>query len=165
MIKIINLFSNKGYITILVSLFKNYCIVSRHSSANTISYKATLVMLIYDQPVSIFCYLCSPVNEDNAWYTSYPTRYAHTYPTRYAHLQGVVILTQSICWPFVWGIQKCTSGLSSQKPSIAIEKLIFWCFCCKPTQITKFMGPIWDPSGSCWSQMGPMLAPCTLLSG
>ena len=32
-------------------------------------------------------------------------------------------------------------------------------------QIAKFMGPTWSPSGSCRSQMGPMLAPWTLLSG
>ena len=32
-------------------------------------------------------------------------------------------------------------------------------------QITKFMGPTWSPPGSCQPQMGPMLAPCTLLSG
>ena len=33
------------------------------------------------------------------------------------------------------------------------------------TQITKFMGPTWDPPGFCRPQMGPMLAPWTLLSG
>ena len=33
------------------------------------------------------------------------------------------------------------------------------------TQITKFMGPTWGPPGSCRPQMGPMLAPWTLLSG
>ena len=33
------------------------------------------------------------------------------------------------------------------------------------TQIAKFMGPTWGPSGSCWPQMGPMLASWTLLSG
>ena len=33
------------------------------------------------------------------------------------------------------------------------------------TQITKFMGPAWGPLGSCRPQMGPMLAPWTLLSG
>ena len=33
------------------------------------------------------------------------------------------------------------------------------------TQIMKFMGPIWGPPGSCRPQMGPMLAPWTLLSG
>ena len=27
------------------------------------------------------------------------------------------------------------------------------------------MGPTWGPPGSCWPQMGPMLAPLTLLSG
>ena len=33
------------------------------------------------------------------------------------------------------------------------------------SQIAKFMGPAWGPPGSCRSQMGPMLAPWTLLSG
>ena len=34
-----------------------------------------------------------------------------------------------------------------------------------PPQIARFMGPTWDPHGSCRPQMGPMLAPWTLLSG
>ena len=34
-----------------------------------------------------------------------------------------------------------------------------------PSQIAKFMGPTWSPPGSCRPQMGPMLAPWTLLSG
>ena len=33
------------------------------------------------------------------------------------------------------------------------------------TQIAMFMRPTWGPPGSCWPQMGPMLAPWTLLSG
>ena len=33
------------------------------------------------------------------------------------------------------------------------------------SQIERLMGPTWGPPGSCRSQMGPMLAPCTLLSG
>ena len=33
------------------------------------------------------------------------------------------------------------------------------------TQIAKFMGPTWGPPGSFRPQMGPMLAPQTLLSG
>ena len=32
-------------------------------------------------------------------------------------------------------------------------------------QIAKFVGPTWGPPGSCWPQMGPILAPWTLLSG
>ena len=31
------------------------------------------------------------------------------------------------------------------------------------SQITKFMGPTWGPPGSCRPQIGPMLAPWTLL--
>ena len=34
-----------------------------------------------------------------------------------------------------------------------------------PSQIAKFMGPTWGPHGSYRPQMGPMLAPSTLLSG
>ena len=33
------------------------------------------------------------------------------------------------------------------------------------SQIAKFLGPTWGPPGSCRPQMGPMLAPWTLLSG
>ena len=33
------------------------------------------------------------------------------------------------------------------------------------SQIARFMGPTWGPSGSCRPQVGPMLAPWTLLSG
>ena len=33
------------------------------------------------------------------------------------------------------------------------------------SQIAKFMGSTWGPPGSCRPQMGPMLAPWTLLSG
>ena len=33
------------------------------------------------------------------------------------------------------------------------------------TEIAKFMGPTWGPPGSCRSQLGPMLASWTLLSG
>ena len=32
------------------------------------------------------------------------------------------------------------------------------------SQIAKFIGPTWGPPGSCQPQMGPMLAPWTLLS-
>ena len=33
------------------------------------------------------------------------------------------------------------------------------------SQIARFMGPTWGPPGSCRPQVGPMLAPWTLLSG
>ena len=37
--------------------------------------------------------------------------------------------------------------------------------CLITTQIANFMGPTWGPPGACRPQMGPMLAPWTLLSG
>ena len=38
---------------------------------------------------------------------------------------------------------------------------VYW----NQSQIAKFMGPTWGPPGSCRPQMGPMLAPWTLISG
>ena len=35
----------------------------------------------------------------------------------------------------------------------------------RATQIARFMGPTWGPSGAARAQVGPMLAPWTLLSG
>ena len=40
-----------------------------------------------------------------------------------------------------------------------------WNFSSIISQIARFMGPSWGPPGSCRSQMSPMLAPWTLLSG
>ena len=40
-----------------------------------------------------------------------------------------------------------------------------WLSTIKWIQIAKFMGPTWGPPGSCRPQMGPLLAPWTLLSG
>ena len=36
---------------------------------------------------------------------------------------------------------------------------------CIPSPIARFMGPTWGPSGADRTQVGPMLAPWTLLSG
>ena len=46
----------------------------------------------------------------------------------------------------------------------ACPRFMFVWFISIKTQIAKFMGPTWGPPGSCRSQMGPMLAPRTLLS-
>ena len=46
-----------------------------------------------------------------------------------------------------------------------IETLVVICPIIKRPEIAKFMGPTWGPPGSCRPQVGPMLAPWTLLSG
>ena len=52
---------------------------------------------------------------------------------------------------------------------ICTVALCFFCYGLvsinNPSQIAKFMGPTWGPPWSCRPQMGPMLAPQTLLSG
>ena len=40
-----------------------------------------------------------------------------------------------------------------------------WWLSITDTQIAKFLGPTWGPPGSCRPQVGPMLAPWTLLLG
>ena len=51
-------------------------------------------------------------------------------------------------------------GFNDYKP--ALVQMMAWHW---NPQIAKFMGPAWGPPGSCRPQMGPMLAPCTMLSG
>ena len=58
--------------------------------------------------------------------------------------------------------------MHNQIPIKALSELSHKCvgFCWSLySQITKFMGLTWGPPGSCRPQMGPMLAPWTLLSG
>ena len=54
-------------------------------------------------------------------------------------------------WVLVYSQGVRTSSVSPVWPLVA--------------QIAKFMEPTWGPPGSCRPQMGPMLAPWTLLSG
>ena len=56
-------------------------------------------------------------------------------------------------------------GLQVCKYSILINCYILWFLWYLNTQIAKFMGPTWGPPGCCRPQIGPMLAPWTLLSG
>ena len=72
------------------------------------------------------------------------------------------------------GWQLCCGKPEEEKWSCWITSILTRTFHCKTyqrlksvgvlTQIAKFMGPTWGPPGSCWPQMGPMLASWTLLS-
>ena len=78
------------------------------------------------------------------WYNKIHLNVFHTSSTRDLYLNA-------------WGI-KIWSCLSESTRSIA-DKISLW------TQIAKYLAPTWGPPGSCRPQMGPMLAPWTLLSG
>ena len=55
----------------------------------------------------------------------------------------------------------CILKLSEQHPQHTMDTR----YVMMPYKIARFMGPTWGPPRSCRPQMGPMLAPCTLLSG
>ena len=61
------------------------------------------------------------------------------------------IFNQTLFFSHYTGHHKCSLVLSS--------------FHNKSTQIARFMGPTWGPPGDDRTQVGPMLAPWTLLSG
>ena len=68
---------------------------------------------------------------------------------------------------FQWTKQLCNwflRGIHIETIFRSTAKLPRWCSHLA-TQIAKFMGPTWGPPGFCRPQMGPMLAPWTLLSG
>ena len=54
------------------------------------------------------------------------------------------------------------SLLGSPMGQIFVKSVILWDII---TPIARFMGPTWGPSGADRTQVGPMLAPWTLLSG
>ena len=55
---------------------------------------------------------------------------------------------------------------NSREKCLKTAVTLSWSKCVNSgTQIARFMGPTWGPPGSCRPQMGPMLAPWTLLSG
>ena len=70
-------------------------------------------------------------------------------------------------WCFIWSAPE-TNGWVSNRNAGDLRRhcthydvtVMMWC-----TQMTTLMGPTWGPPGSCRPQMGPMLAPWTLLSG
>ena len=59
----------------------------------------------------------------------------------------------------IWGPFQYKYGLSLYMISITKIRLSW------DTLIARFMGPTWGPSGADRTQLGPMLAPWTLLSG
>ena len=70
---------------------------------------------------------------------------------------------------FNWKYQRCRKTSKRQSYSLwrnrgncSLEGVVR--LCC-PSHIAKFMGPTWGLHGSCRTQMGPMWAPWTLLSG
>ena len=62
-----------------------------------------------------------------------------------------------------WVIHKCKNGhnWATRKGLVCMVGLMIEI----NTLITRFMGPTWGPSGADRTQVGPMLAPWTLLSG
>ena len=57
-----------------------------------------------------------------------------------------------------------SSALSPVIPFLGCQSQVIYCINVE-AQIAKFMRPPWGPPGSCRPQVGPMLAPWTLLSG
>ena len=83
-------------------------------------------------------------------------------------LGGIKVLWL-VRWNIVWGYHSLQwiegSHNHWESPSFCRGHLQCPCTAQLPAQIKQFMGPTWGPPGSCRPQMGPMLAPWTLLSG
>ena len=86
------------------------------------------------------------------------------YTCHYSEITWVQVQDKEhlISGAFLWGVTPLTSGFLAQ--GVSNMESIFHVMMIMHSQIAKFMGPTWDPTGSCQPQMGPMLAPWTLLS-
>ena len=104
------------------------------------------------------------------WETVWLRRYIHVWNTAYIHVDSyvsienksdnlsVLFLDNSTC-------KYCLIFFQISNLKLNIITMIIINDNGKPSQIAKFMVPTWGPPGSCQPQMGPMLAPWTLLSG
>ena len=75
---------------------------------------------------------------------------------------------RSSAWLIIaWYIchQKLISRFNKFKIGLSLTLQLIFVTYRRHSQIASFMGPTWGPPGSCRPQMGPMLAPWTLLSG
>ena len=61
--------------------------------------------------------------------------------------------------------EECCLNIAQRLETVIRKVYIFIYHRNLTSQIARFMGPTWGPPGSCRPQMGPMLAPWTLLSG
>ena len=79
---------------------------------------------------------------------------------------GSLYLAVSLCQQLVhmlWVGKLKPRVNQSAMPAAAEERVVgMWCVW---SQIARFMGSTWDPPGDDRTQVGPMLAPWTLLSG
>ena len=67
----------------------------------------------------------------------------------------------------LWSIPPLTDRIASNADNVSKSSYILHAITRvrMVTQISRFMGPTWGPPGSCRPQMGPMVAPWTLISG
>ena len=87
---------------------------------------------------------------------------SHFSPAIYTTTQLIFIITSkshSSCFPQCSFFQDVYPDMYCQRKDF-LDQLP-----ATVTQIARFMGPTWGPPGPCRSQMGPTLAPRTLLSG
>ena len=89
------------------------------------------------------------------------------YPCNLCHcisnIQRIVLSIRYLQKPFIKNClfeKKRTNALRQNKCHLVVK--FAWC---KQSYRARFMGPTWGPSGAVRSQVGPMLAPWTLLSG
>ena len=68
-------------------------------------------------------------------------------------------------WNAYPGVLKCYSNHCNLIVSWMLVDFNKWQIDLMYSQITRSVEPTWGPPGSCRAQMGPMLAPWTLLSG
>ena len=85
------------------------------------------------------------------------------------HMARYIILPYYVWYDIKLQIRICTSTLNILRPHGLAKECLFWLFWENErvvrTLIARFMGPTWGPSRADRTQMGPMLASWTLLSG
>ena len=80
-------------------------------------------------------------------------------------LDDVMILRHSVSLTICEEIHKSQMFSPYKEPTIQMYSLLIYRLLFTHSPDSKFMGPTWGPPGAERTQVGPMLAPWTLLSG
>ena len=129
----------------------------------------TKVFMLLNVPnlIRLYCPItehCLLFQRQHGFQKCYSTDMQHLHELKVSNETGIHKVTNSI----LRGLSKCldTVGLLNITLQATFWILKLYTELTRElSQIAKFMGPTWVLPGSCRPQMGPMLAPWTLLSG
>ena len=123
----------------------------------------------YVYPKTIIAFIALVVTLQTKW--TWCLRWMDILQTKFSYEISSMKMNVSICiqtllvFVYEGPIYSMSAFIQVMFRHLLVDLNQSWSSSLMSSQITRFMGPTWGPPGSCRPQMGPILAPWTLLSG